>query len=150
MTPVGSQSSPVPSPKVRIALVILVAAVLRMIEAYVGRDTFKKGVNAYLEAHAYANATSRDFWSAIAAASDKPVDRIMPSFITQPGVPVIRVSAACPANQTQVAMTQRRFLVDPAASAPATPLWQIPVCFALAPSAGMKARGTPSNTHSPK
>ena len=38
MTPVGSQSSPVSSPKVRIALVILVAAVLRMI--FLGARSF--------------------------------------------------------------------------------------------------------------
>ena len=37
------------------------AAVLRMIENYLGADTFRKGVNAYLEAHAYGNATSRGF-----------------------------------------------------------------------------------------
>src|SRR5262249_57389072 len=37
------------------------AAVLRMIESYVGEETFRKGVNAYLHAHAYKNATSEDF-----------------------------------------------------------------------------------------
>src|SRR5262249_16983271 len=55
------------------------AAVLRMIERYVGAETFKAGVNAYLKAHAYGNATSADFWSAMAGASGRPVDRIMPS-----------------------------------------------------------------------
>src|SRR5947208_9683270 len=45
------------------------AAVLRMIEGYVGADTCRKGVNDYLQAHAYANATSEDFWKAIAATS---------------------------------------------------------------------------------
>ena len=37
------------------------AAVLRMLESYVGAETFKKGINAYLQAHAYGNATSEDF-----------------------------------------------------------------------------------------
>src|SRR3989475_1163504 len=108
------------------------AAVLRMIEAYVGSDTFKKGVNAYLQAHAYGNATSEDFWSAIANASGKPVDKIMSTFVTQPGVPLIRVSASCANDRTQIAMTQRRFFVDPAVAPPSNQLWQIPVCFALA------------------
>src|SRR5260370_4744835 len=36
------------------------ASVLRMIEAYVGPEVFRKGVNAYLEKHAYGNATSED------------------------------------------------------------------------------------------
>src|SRR6202171_5429725 len=52
------------------------AAVLRMIESYVGAETFRKGVNAYLQAHAYGNATSQDFWAAIASTSGRPVDRI--------------------------------------------------------------------------
>ena len=117
------------------------AAVLRMIEAYVGSETFKKGVNAYLQAHAYGNATSEDFWSAIANASGKPVDKIMPSFVTQPGVPLIRVSASCASDRTQIAMTQRRFFVDPGAAPAANQLWQVPVCFELAPAPGAKGRG---------
>src|SRR5207244_4188320 len=37
------------------------AAVLRMIESYVGAESFKTGVNAYLRAHALGSATSEDF-----------------------------------------------------------------------------------------
>ena len=47
------------------------AAVLRMIEHYVGAGPFRDGINAYLEAHAYGNATSEDFWKTIAATSGK-------------------------------------------------------------------------------
>ena len=46
-----------------------------MIENYLGAETFRKGVNAYLQAHAYGNATSQDFWNAMTAASGKPVDQ---------------------------------------------------------------------------
>ena len=53
------------------------AAVLRMIEAYVGADAFRQGVNQYLETHAYGNATSEDFSKALAATSGKPVERIL-------------------------------------------------------------------------
>jgi aminopeptidase N len=116
------------------------AAVLRMIEAYVGHDTFRQGVNAYLQAHAYGNATSENFWSAIATASGKPVDKIMPTFVTQPGVPLVRVALSCAGDRTQIGMTQRRFIVDPGA-APTNQLWQVPVCFELAPPAGATGRG---------
>ena len=37
------------------------AAVLRMVEAYVTPEVFRNGVNQYLKAHAYANATAEDF-----------------------------------------------------------------------------------------
>jgi len=116
------------------------AAVLRMIESYVGADTFRTGVNAYLQAHAYANATSQDFWTAIATASNKPVDKIMPTFVTQPGVPLVRVSASCVGDHTQIGMTQRRFLIDPGPTPP-NQLWQIPVCFELAPGQDGNGRG---------
>src|SRR5581483_8583612 len=44
-------------------------------------------------------------------------------------------------NQTQVGMTQKRFLSDPAAAPPAGQLWQIPVCFELAPAGATPGRG---------
>src|SRR4051794_29731607 len=68
------------------------AAVLRMLESYVGADAFRKGINAYLQAHAYGNATSEDFAKSIAASSGKPVERILPTFVNQPGVPLLDVS----------------------------------------------------------
>jgi len=55
------------------------AAVLSMLEAYLGEDTFRAGVNSYISQHQYANATADDFWGAQAKTSKKPVDRIMPT-----------------------------------------------------------------------
>jgi len=102
------------------------AAVLRMLESYVGADTFKKGINAYLQAHAYGNSTSEDFAKAIAGTSGKPVERILPTFVNQPGVPLIDVSIACANGQTAVTLTQRRFSIDAAKAEPGR--WQIPIC----------------------
>jgi aminopeptidase N len=102
------------------------AAVLRMVESYVGAETFKKGINAYLQAHAYGNATSEDFSKSIAAISGKPVERILPTFVNQPGVPLLDVSIACANNQTAVTLKQQRFFVD--ASHTEGGRWQIPIC----------------------
>ena len=102
------------------------AAVLRMIESYVGAETFKKGVNAYLQAHAYGNATSEDFARSIAGTSGKPVERILPTFVNQPGVPLLDVSIACANGQTAVTVKQQRFLID--ASQSEAGRWQIPIC----------------------
>jgi aminopeptidase N len=107
------------------------AAVLRMIEHYVGRDTFRQGVNAYLQAHAYGNATARDFWTAIAAASGKPVDRIMPTFVNQPGVPLVELAAACTGGHLQLTVTQQRFVLGKQPPAPSPERWQIPLCVNL-------------------
>jgi aminopeptidase N len=110
------------------------AAVLRMLESYVGADTFRKGVNQYLQAHAYKNATSEDFWKALAATSGKPVERILPTFVNQPGVPLVDVSLACANGQTAITLKQQRFFVDPAQTG--TGRWQIPIC--------LKAPGRPT------
>lgn len=103
------------------------AAVLRMLEGYVGAETFRKGVNAYIDAHAYKNATSEDFSKSLAATSGKPVERILPSFVNQPGVPLLDVSMACTGGQTAVTLKQLRFFVDPSQNAAGR--WQIPVCL---------------------
>src|ERR1019366_9240351 len=111
------------------------AAVLRMMESYVGADAFKKGVNAYLQAHAYGNATARDFWNAIAASTGKPVDQIMPTFVNQPGAPLITVSAptctevveGAPNTSTSVTLSQERFVLDPGQKPAESPeRWQVP------------------------
>ena len=119
------------------------AAVVRMIEHYVGADAFRDGVNAYLKAHAYGNATSEDFWKTITATSGKPVDRILPTFINQPGVPILDVSAlTCTANgqTTRATFDQERFLLNAtdAARAPAT-VWQVPACLKAGTSADSSA-----------
>jgi aminopeptidase N/puromycin-sensitive aminopeptidase len=113
------------------------AAVLRMLEAYLGPEDFRAGVNAYLKQHSYANASATDFWSTLASVSHKPVDAIMPTFVDQPGVPFIAVEARCAGNMTQVALSQRRFFYDRALFAGKNPkLWQVPVCLKGGNTAG--------------
>src|SRR5580692_5997146 len=63
--------------------------ILLTIENYVGPETFRQGVHNYLASHLYGNATAEDFWNAETAASHKPIDRIMDSFVTQPGEPLL-------------------------------------------------------------
>jgi aminopeptidase N len=106
------------------------AAVLRMIESYLGEQTFRAGVNAYIEKHQYANATATDFWNAQAKTSKKPVDRIMPTFVNQAGVPVIDTKAQCSGSTTSVTMEQRRYYYDREKfDAPNDELWEVPLCM---------------------
>jgi aminopeptidase N len=106
------------------------AAVLRMLEAYLGPETFRAGVNEYLKQHAYGNSTADDFWSTLASVSKKPVDTVMPTFVKQPGVPMLSINAQCSGNSTAVTLSQRRYFFDRAAFNTGTDqLWQIPVCM---------------------
>jgi aminopeptidase N len=106
------------------------AAVLHMLEAYLGEDTFRAGVNAYLKQHQYANATADDFWDAQAKTSRKPVDKIMPTFVQQAGVPIINLKSQCSGNSTTVTLDQHRYFSDRAKFEAANDeLWQIPICL---------------------
>ena len=100
--------------------------VLLMVENYLGEETFRKGVHNYLAAHLYGNATAEDFWNAQTATSHKPVDKIMDSLVSQPGVPLLTFEE--PANG-KVSVTQRRFYLDPNTHADSNQKWTIPVCF---------------------
>jgi aminopeptidase N len=71
------------------------AAVLRMIESWVGEEAFRKGVNAYIDKFKYGNAAAEDFWGTLTTSTGKPVDRVMAGFVDQPGVPRIDAALTC-------------------------------------------------------
>ena len=113
------------------------AAVLRMLEHYLGEQAFRSGVNSYIAQHSYGNAKAADFWNAMAQSSKKPVDKIMPTFVNQAGAPLLTVTAQCSANKTELNISQQRFYEDPAAMKQGSAeLWQVPICIK---SAGMTA-----------
>jgi aminopeptidase N len=117
------------------------AAVLRMIEAYVGPEAFRSGVNAYLQQHEYANATAVDFWNAQTKSSGKPIDKIMPAYIDQAGTPLVSVHSGCSGNAETVSLDQQRYFFDRAKfEAGSKELWEIPVCMKAA-SGGNSGEG---------
>ncbi len=99
-------------------------AVIGMVENWVGEDVFRKGVHAYLAAHLYGSATGADFWDAQTQASGLPVDKVMRSFVEQPGVPLLTLTGSGAA----ASVTQRRFFLS-GSSEVAKEAWTIPVCF---------------------
>jgi len=100
--------------------------VLLMVENYLGEETFREGVQAYLKAHEYANATAEDFWNAQTATSHKPIDKIMESLVAQPGEPILSFGA--PANGN-VSVKQKRFFLSPSIHPNPKQKWTLPVCF---------------------
>jgi aminopeptidase N len=104
------------------------AGVLRMIEAYVGPEAFRKGVASYLRKYSWGNATGEDFWSEVARVTGKPVDRILEGYVDQAGSPVLSVRASCEGGSSTLTLTQQRFSISPDAHA-APQLWTFPACF---------------------
>jgi aminopeptidase N len=115
------------------------AAVLRMLESYVGPESFREGVDLYLRQHSYANATASDFWNAQTEMSKKPIDKIMPTWIEQAGPPLVTVKVQCSGNSETVGFEQQRYFFDRAKlDAGSRELWQIPLCMKTGASAAPK------------
>jgi aminopeptidase N len=101
-------------------------AVIRMLEAYVGADTWRDGVRKYIKAHAYGNAVSDNLWAAVDSVSDKPITQIAHDFTLQPGIPMIKVeSATCAGGNTTVQLSQGEFTRDRPGKTPLS--WHVPV-----------------------
>jgi aminopeptidase N len=102
------------------------AAVITMLNAYVGRDEFRAGVRRYMHAHAYGNTVDSDLWRLIQDAVGKPIDGIEHDFTRQEGLPLVRVARTA----NGVHLTQARFAADPSTLAQLPPQrWRIPLAI---------------------
>ena len=109
-------------------------AILGMVESYLGEETFRKGVHNYLAAHLFGNATAEDFWNAQTQTSGKPVDKIMESFVAQPGEPILTFAGGSSGpTEGHVEASQQRFFISPGAAranaSAKAQTWTIPVCI---------------------
>ena len=98
------------------------AAVLRMLEQYLGAAVFRDGIRKYLADHRFGNAETQDLWTAIGAASNHPVQAIMDGWIFRSGYPLVTVTPD--RGGRALVFAQRRFTYLPAG----TPgPWQVPI-----------------------
>lgn len=103
------------------------AAVIRMFEAWVGPEEFRKGVHAYLTRYEFKNGTAPEFLDAISTTTNKDVTRPFSTFLNQAGVPMITTSLRCDQGAPVLHIEQQRYL--PLGSTGSTnQIWQIPVC----------------------
>jgi puromycin-sensitive aminopeptidase len=97
------------------------SAVLRMLEQYLGADTFRNGIRRYLKTHAYSNTETDDLWTALEAESGEPVGEIMSGWIYQGGYPQIDVIR----SGDRYELTQRHFRFLGGGDA----RWQVPALY---------------------
>jgi len=101
-------------------------AILRMLEAYLGDDSFRSGVRSYIRARAFSNAMTADLWNGLGGAGGKNIPQIAAKWITQPGFPLVTANASCDsAGQRTVTLTQSRFLLQGAD--PSHERWSVPL-----------------------
>ncbi len=102
------------------------SSVLTMYEGFLGRDRWRGVVQAHLDARAHGVARSEDFLAALSAAAGPEVAASFKGFLEQPGVPLLKASAACGKGGARVTFTQERFLsTGPRDRATR---WKVPVC----------------------
>ena len=113
------------------------AAVLRMLEQYLGGKEFQKGIALYLKSHEYGNAETTDLWDGIEEATGEPSRKIMDSWIFQGGHPV--VSVAKTADGKGLTLSQQRFRYL-ASDDDASVQWQVPVMLRVKTADGLVTR----------
>ncbi|HUA84386.1 MAG TPA: M1 family aminopeptidase [Bryobacteraceae bacterium] len=94
------------------------AAILLMVENWLGEAKMQAGLRAYLKAHAFANATTADLESALRGAAHIDPAPVMDSFLNQTGIPVIHGEIRCdggPRLDLEQTNTEHS--------------WAIPVCY---------------------
>lgn len=95
-------------------------SVLRMLEQYLGAETFRNGIRLYLSTHSYANTVTTDLWDALETVSQQPVRDMMNTWILQGGHPLVTLE-----NGT---LTQEPFSYGPPQNVSAIgSSWLVPV-----------------------
>lgn len=111
------------------------AAVLRMLEQYLGPELFRKGINRYLQKHAYDNAETTDLWDALEESSRQPVRVMMGSWIFQSGYPLI--TARLEGKNLVLSQEIFRYLRD---SDLPNQSWYVPVSIRFRTAHGVESR----------
>ena len=97
--------------------------VVAMIAAYMGDTKFRDGVRRYMAAHRYGNATSADFFKAMAdVAGDSRILPAMQSFTDQQGVPLLTFTGKDGSYTVSQSRYARLGTIPPAT------LWGVPLC----------------------
>src|SRR5262245_13009146 len=85
------------------------AAVVRMLEHYLGADVFRDGVRRYIERHREGNAVAADLWRALGEVSGSDVARVAQAWIAQPGFPLVSLTR----ENGALRVRQERVFADP-------------------------------------
>ena len=124
-------------------------AVLRMLEDFLGEETFRQGIHRYLKTNQYGNARTEDLWASLEEVSGKPITAIMDTWVKQAGFPVLQVNTTQSGCGTTVSLSQRQFLYDLILNQGKNPTarWQVPVSVAQDGSEAKHSTLMESETH---
>ncbi len=90
------------------------AAMLVMLDGWLGEDHVRDGLRQYLQAHQFSNASTADLESSLAGSK-----AVLDSFLNQTGIPSIRGQLRCDPDATRLILDQTNATHD----------WTAPVCW---------------------
>jgi puromycin-sensitive aminopeptidase len=108
-------------------------SVMRMLEHFLGEESFRAGLRTYMKEFFEGNAAGADLWRHLQNASGsslrefRPVTQIMESWIAQPGYPVIDVSLEGSGGGASLRLSQHRFFSKPRVTDEQNQIWQVPL-----------------------
>ena len=112
------------------------AAVIRMLEAWMGEAPFREGLRAYMARHGHGVGTTRDMVRALEGVTALPVQEVLASFADQPGVPLVTAEVQCARGTRPIlGLRQESYrLLGHGDEADRRGPWKIPVCVRYAAS----------------
>jgi alanyl aminopeptidase len=110
------------------------AAVIGMVEAYVGEARFRRGIHRYLTARSHTTATAADLFTSLGAdAVEAP--GAFSTFVDQPGVPLVSATLVCEDGKASVRLAEAPY--RPAGSEDGQlRRWDVPICVRYGSGAG--------------
>ena len=108
------------------------ASVMRMLETFIGEETFRDGIRLYMNKHKFNNATKNDLWQALSEASHRSIDDLMKEWTDRPGFPLLDIGSLGAGDAGNLRLLQQRFLFAKASDnnkQSADTVWQVPVAL---------------------
>lgn len=98
------------------------AALLRMLQEWMGAASFQRALTRYLRDHAFGSVTTADVSAALSAEAGRDLSAVLRSFLEQPGMPLVEAQLIC--DKTPHLLLRQRPLTPSAGK-----LWHIPLCI---------------------
>ncbi|HSY24775.1 MAG TPA: M1 family metallopeptidase [Polyangiaceae bacterium] len=105
------------------------AAVLRMLEGWLGADMFQRGIHRYLRENAWKTASADDLFKALEYVSTQKIGELARGFLEQSGVPEVSLGWTCKADGAKLELRESEWkpLGEPPSAVPRE--WTLPVCL---------------------
>ncbi len=68
------------------------AAIIRMLESFLGKEVFRLAIKKYLNKFKYSNAITSDLWNELSKQSKNTIELIMTNWTRKQGFPLVNVS----------------------------------------------------------